>query len=33
MWGGMEAELLDPDRNVYILVQPTSVTKTQEKSR
>jgi len=31
MWGGMEAEFLDPDKNVYSLIQPASVTKAQEK--
>lgn len=33
MWGGMEAEILDPDKNVYSLIQPASVTKAQDKSR
>lgn len=33
MWGGMEAEFMDPDKNVYSLIQPMSATKAQEKSR
>ena len=30
MWGGMEAEFLDPDKNVYSLLQSSSITKAQE---
>jgi len=29
-WGGMEAEFLDPDKNVYGIMQPASVTKKQK---